>query len=125
MAGKELTASQVRAITALGKHRVAANLFLFIADGRRSWMFRGTRNGKAIWRGLGSTRIVPLGDAKAAALHMRLELHHGRLPSRRLREQACPSFEDMAANYIAEHIVRLRDRKAVATWQNSLKQHAG
>jgi integrase len=88
-------------------------------------MFRGTRNGRPVWRGLGSTRIVPLGNAKAAALQMRLELHHGRLPSRRVREQACPTFEDMAAKYIAEHIVRLRDRKAVATWQNSLKQHAG
>ena len=125
MAGKELTASQVRAITAPGKHRVAANLFLFIADGRRSWMFRGTRNGKAIWRGLGATRLVPLGEAKAAALKMRLEMYHDRLPSRRVREQACPTFEDMAAKYIAAHASGWRDRKAEATWRNSLKRHAG
>jgi integrase len=78
-----------------------------------------------VWRGLGATRIVPLGDAKAAALQMRLELHHGRLPSRRVREQACPTFEDMAAKYIAAHASGWRDRKAEATWRNSLKQHAG
>jgi hypothetical protein len=64
MAGKELTASEVRAITAPGKHRVAPNLYLFIAPGRRSYIFRGTHNGKAIWRGLGSTRIVPLSEAR-------------------------------------------------------------
>jgi hypothetical protein len=29
-------------------------------------MFRGTRNGKAIWRGLGAMRIVPLSDARAS-----------------------------------------------------------
>jgi integrase len=56
---------------------------------------------------------------------MRLDLHHGRLPDRRVRAKACPTFEDMASDYIAAHVVHLRDRKAVATWQNSLKQHAG
>jgi hypothetical protein len=55
---------------------------------------------------------------------MRLELHHGRLPSRRVREQACPTFEEMAAKYIAAHASGWRDRKAEATWRNSLKQHA-
>jgi integrase len=42
-----------------------------------------------------------------------------------VRAKACPSFEETASDYIAAHIVHLRDRKAVATWQNSLKQHAG
>jgi hypothetical protein len=78
MAGKELTASEVRAITAPGKHRVSPNLYLFIAPGRRSWMFRGTLNGRPVWRGLGATRIVPLREACAATLKMRLDLHHGR-----------------------------------------------
>jgi hypothetical protein len=64
MAGKELTASEVRAITAPGKHRVSHNLYLFIAPGRMSWMFRGTLHGRPVWRGLGATRIVPLQGAQ-------------------------------------------------------------
>jgi integrase len=88
-------------------------------------MFRGTLNGRPVWRGLGATRIVPLRDARAAALKMRLDLHHGRLPDRRVRAKACPTFDDMASEYIAAHSSGWRDRKAVATWQNSLKQHAG
>jgi hypothetical protein len=35
MAGKELTASEVRAITAPGKHRVSHNLYLFIKMAER------------------------------------------------------------------------------------------
>jgi integrase len=125
MAGKELTASEVRAITAPGKHRVSPNLYLFIASGRRSWMFRGTLNGRPVWRGLGATRIVPLREACAATLKMRLDLHHGRLPDRRVRAKACPSFEEMASEYIAAHESGWRDKKAASTWRNSLKQHAG
>jgi integrase len=56
---------------------------------------------------------------------MRLDLHHGRLPDRRVRAKACPTFEDMASEYIAAHESGWRDRRAAETWRNSLKQHAG
>jgi hypothetical protein len=120
MTGKgELSASQVRALTRPGKHRVAPNLFLFIANGRRSWMFRGKLNGREVWRGLGAAHIVPLRETRAAALEMRLEIHKGALPSRRRREQACPSFEAMAAKYIATHEKGWRDPRASRTWRTT------
>jgi hypothetical protein len=55
---------------------------------------------------------------------MRLEIHKGALPSRRRREQACPSFEAMAAKYIATHEKGWRDPRASQTWRTSLAQHA-
>jgi len=64
-------------------------------------------------------------EARAAALKMRLDLHQGRMPSRRRRERVVPTFEAVAAEYIAAHAVHLRDRKAEATWRSSIKQHAG
>jgi hypothetical protein len=87
-------------------------------------MFRGKLNGREVWRGLGTAHIVPLREARAAALEMRLEIHKGALPSRRRREQACPSFEAMAAKYIATHEKGWRDPRASRTWRTSLAQHA-
>lgn len=125
MAGKgELSASQVRALTKPGKHRVAPNLFLYIANGRRSYMFRGKLNGQEVWRGLGSPEIVPLREARAAALAMRLEIHKGDVPSRRRRPRAVPTFAEVAEEYIVTHEKRWRDHRAARTWRNTLAQHA-
>jgi hypothetical protein len=94
------------------------------SPGRRSWLFRGKLNGREVWRGLGSDRIVPLREARAAALTMRLEIHNGSLPGRRLRPQAVPTFTEVAEEYIITHEKGWRDHRAAQTWHNTLQQHA-
>ena len=128
MPSKELTVKQVQAIAKPGMHRVAPQLYLLIKPPprlSRTWALRLTVNGRATWRGLGSCASVTLADAKAKAMKMRADIHHGDFdPSQPKRKGSAPTFAEIADIYIADNESGWRWPRAGQSWRNSLHVHA-
>lgn len=86
------------------KTKVADNLYIYeTAKGSRSWVFRGTVDGKRIERGLGSEKSLTLKEAKRAAAAVLLETPKAE----RMKEETFGSvYEDAIAD-----IARLKQWK--------------
>jgi Arm DNA-binding domain len=78
----ELSARQVAALTAPGRHRVADNLFLLLKPPRKSWlnMFTCPVTRREHEMGLGPVSLVSVPQAKAIVLRHRTLVHEGRCP---------------------------------------------
>ena len=78
------------------------SLYLRIAPGgSRQWVQRLTINGRRTMLGLGPVDLVPLDDAKAAALENRLAVYRGKDPLAERRKAATPTFAEAAERYAA------------------------
>jgi hypothetical protein len=76
---KPLTARTV-ATAKDGFHSDGGNLYLRVADGRRSWVFRSVRSGKVTSIGLGSAKAVTLAEARDEAKRLRATVDEGKNP---------------------------------------------
>lgn len=95
---KALTAAFVRSTTATGKHFDGNGLYLFVKpNGAKQWVQRIVIRGKRTEIGLGSADLVPLSDAREAALENRKLARSGGDPLKAKREaQDVLTFEEAA-----------------------------
>jgi integrase len=126
----ELTVRRVAALSSPGRHRVAPNLFLFIAPpARKSWLnlFTCPLTGRDHEMGLGAYALVTVVQAKAAVLRNRMLVHAGRCPlcERTSTTSALPriSFAEVTKLYIAAHCASWRNRRHRQEW-DKLAVHA-
>jgi integrase len=131
---KDLTAKQVAALRAPGKHRVSRNLYLqAIETGARTWLFRYERNSVAHWHGLGSYDLVSLAEAREKALACRKLLLTGVDPIDHARAQkqhallaavSTITFKACAERYIKAHAAGWQNDRHRKQWPSTLEAYA-
>ena len=66
----------------VGFHADENGLYLFVRGNSRTWVYRGTVNGKRIKRGLGSAKTISLAQARQKVLDIKTngvkEVTHGK-----------------------------------------------
>ena len=108
-----LTTLAVKAHAARGRYHDGGGLYLQVGtNGTKSWVLRYMHNGRARHMGLGPLELVPLKDAREAALAARRQLKQGvdpieaREAQRRQAQAAAASaltFKQCAERFIAAH----------------------
>ena len=125
---KQLTAKFVAAVTEPGKyHDGDAGLYLFVRERAgnvsKQWVQRVTIHGKRVDIGLGSTRWMPLTDARATAQANRRIARTGGDP--RKGRATVPTFADGVDAVIAIQRGGWRNAgKSEAQWRASLRDYA-
>ncbi len=124
----QLSAAKVRQIKMPGRYADGAGLYLNVLEsGARSWVWRGTVNGKRVERGLGSAFIIPLAEARETALDWTRQAHRGVDPKieRDAAKRTALTFEDAARRFHAEtiepHVSNAKHRR---DWIASLERYA-
>ena len=93
---RALTAAAVRQIKTHGRYTDGNGLYLVVdPSGARRWLLRTVVLGRRRDIGLGSTRLVPLADARAEAASMRRLARDGGDPvaERRRARMVVPTFK--------------------------------
>jgi integrase len=129
----KLTALQVKRESRAGRYGDGGGLWLQVRDAEhKSWLFRYTMAGRAREMGLGPTDIVPLSEARAAALAARKTVFQGIDPIDAKREAAAAAklavadttFRRVAEMYIEAHEGTWKNAKHTAQWRATLEAHA-
>lgn len=131
------TAREVEAIREVGTWKDAGcrNLYLQVARTgdnpvTKSWLVRFMMDGKADSMGLGGFPLVPLADARDAALEARRLVRKGINPrvdreekkaAKKLDAARAIPFRDYAENYITAHEKGWRNEKHKDQWRNTMK----
>ena len=125
---------QIERFKGPGKLSDGGGLYLVIGrNGSRAWVFRYTRQGKAVELGLGAVASVPVKQARATAADLRTALGTGedarayRDRQRRLvalKEARSVTFEKAAEQYIEANKAGWRNAKHGAQWTATLKCYA-
>lgn len=134
---KDLTAVEVRRITASGWHAVGtvAGLGLKVSPtGSRAWVLRVVAGAKRREIGLGAYPDVPLADAHAKARVIRAEVEQGIDPLEKRREARSlliaaqtvgMTFDQCCTAYIKAHRDGWKNAKHAQQWENTLATYAG
>lgn len=124
---KPLTAAFVRSIKEPGKYHDGGGTGLFLRvdpNGGRFWIQRLTIKGKRRELGLGPAALVPLAEAREAALENKRAVRAGRDPLREKREaSAVLTFEEAARKVHELHKPSWRNEKHAADFINSLERY--
>jgi integrase len=133
MAKEKLTALKVKNLGP-GMHGDGDGLWLHVVTaGRRSWLFRYQRHGKARAMGLGGFPAVSLADARGKAEAARRLLAAGIDPidQREAARQAeaaelaqATTFAEAARAYIEAHEAGWRNDKHAAQWRSTIETYA-
>lgn len=103
------------------------------AAANTSWLFRYTRQGRAVGLGLGGYPLVSLKAARIRAAEMRTHLEYGRDPleekrraqlSQKLDLGGDKTFDYCARRYIEDHRSEWRNKKHVQQWENTIATYA-
>jgi integrase len=97
------------------------------AEPSRQWVLRVQFRGKRHDIGLGSTKTLDLGEARAEAARLRRIAKLGENPldaRRRAAEAPSPTFREVAIAVHAEHSPTWRNEKHAAQWLASLESYA-
>jgi integrase len=131
MADGKLTALEAKRLTKPGHHGDGGGLYLRIAEGRKSWMFRYKRAGKTHWLGLGAFDDFTLAEAREAARECRRQLKANIDPMEARRtaktaalEAEAMTFKVMAEKCIKSHEAEWRNAKHAAQWTATLTAYA-
>ena len=134
---KDLTAVEVKRLTATGWHAVGtvAGLGLKVSPtGSRAWVLRVVAGTKRREIGLGAFPDVTLADAHAKARVIRAEIVQGIDPVEKRREARSlliaaqtvgMTFDQCAAAYIKAHAPAWKNPKHAQQWENTLATYAG
>jgi len=134
---KDLTAVEVKRLTATGWHAVGtvAGLGLKVSPtGTRAWVLRVVVGAKRREIGLGAFPDVTLADAHAKARAMRAEIEQGIDPvekrtaaasALRAAQTAGMTFDQCAAAYVKAHAPAWKSAKHAMQWENTLVTYAG
>ncbi|HXG99588.1 MAG TPA: integrase arm-type DNA-binding domain-containing protein, partial [Sphingomicrobium sp.] len=127
----KLTARQVSALKAPGRHSDGGGLYLRVTPhGARSWVFMITKAGKRTEIGLGPALTVSLSTARGIAGSMRDAVAAGGDPREVIELQPpaeaslSPLFGDFAKSYIESIESGWRNQVHRQQWRNSLRDHA-
>jgi integrase len=131
VAEKTKSAKHFENLKTAGFHGDGGGLYLRIAEGRRSWLFRYKIGKKTHWMGLGPDSDVGLKEAREAALAARNQLRAGVDPieARKAAKAArtaetAQTFKAVAGEYIEAHRAGWRNPKHAAQWEATLKAYA-
>lgn len=119
---KPLTAAQVRSAKP-GRHHDGGGLYLNVKPtGAKSWVFRGTINGRRTNRGIGPVALVSLAEARIKALEIRRAIFDGNdpFPAR----SAAPTFAKAAESVIAINRPAWRNARTEEDWRSTLGSYA-
>lgn len=122
---KKLTASQVKALSNPGRHRVDDGLYLRIQQGgSRQWMIRIVVSGKRRDVGLGPYPGVSLADARQKALAYRVAVAEGNDPQEEERKAAMPTFRQAMEEVFKLNAPRWKNAKHTISWRQTLEKDA-
>jgi integrase len=117
-----------------GRYADGNGLYLQVGPtGTKSWLFRYMIAGKAREMGLGPVPLIPLAEARVAALEARRKVHEGIDPLAKREEQQrqarieqarALTFAQCADAYIQAHRSSWRNDKHAAQWESTLKNYA-
>jgi integrase len=134
---KSLKAAKLAASQSKGKASIVGDgggLYLQISKtGAASWLFRYMRDRKAVGLGLGAYPDVSLKNARIKADACRTQLAEDRDPLTEKRAsqtaakepiQKAKTFDECAAEYIADHRAEWKNVKHAQQWENTLATYA-
>jgi integrase len=131
MADGKLTALKAKNLSTPGHHFDGGGLYLRIAEGRKSWMFRYKVAGKDKWLGLGAFDDFTLADARESARECRRlrtqgidPLEHRRAAREAAQAAQAMTFKHVAGLYIDAHKDGWRNAKHAAQWEATLTAYA-
>jgi integrase len=117
-----------------GRYADGNGLYLQVGPtGTKSWLFRYMINGRAREMGLGPVSLIPLAEARVAALETRRKVHEGIDPlaereeqqrQARIEQARAMTFSQCADAYIQAHRSSWRNDKHAAQWESTLKSYA-
>jgi integrase len=128
-----LSAARVAGNLAPGLYGDGGGLWLRVAGGSKSWVFRFKRDGAERRMGLGPLHTLSLADARERARQCRLAVLDGRDPiddrrsaRARAKEEAARliTFQQCAEFYIKAQIPGWKNAKHAAQWTSTLKTYA-
>ena len=127
---KALTAIQIRALKAPGKHADGNGLYLVVdASGAKRWLLRIVIQGKRRDIGLGGLSLVTLVEAREKALAYRKQAREGNDPiaeranAKKAREAAL-TFAEAAEQVHADHKASWKNEKHATQWITTLRTYA-
>ena len=101
-----------------GFHADENGLYLYVRGNSRTWVYRGTLNGKRVKRGLGSARLISLAQARQKALEFKQAGVQETVKS--------VKFQDFYLDAV-EHAAKLKqwkNKKSKSQWINTIKTYA-
>ncbi len=122
----KLNASKVQTAKT-GKHHDGDGLYLVVnSKGNRSWLLRGTLNGKRRAWGLGSARNIALADVREIAADYRKKIRAGINPTeaRKLATSSIPTFAEAAQKTYEAKRDGWKNSKHSQQWINTLQTYA-
>jgi len=128
MLGK-LSARKVATLKTPGKYGDGAGLWLYVREGgRRYWVFRFMRQGRAREMGLGSADLLTLKQARQRAHKARQMLAEGLDPIEERRKMqavsSMASFAECAEDFISSNEAAWSNPKHRAQWRATLAAYA-
>ncbi|MDD9987222.1 MAG: integrase arm-type DNA-binding domain-containing protein [Spirochaetaceae bacterium] len=122
---KRLTAAKVRK-AAPGVHGDQFGLRLrVLASGARTWVWRGTVNGRRVDLGLGGYPVVTLAEARDLALECKRAAHRGDDPRSVRGRRGIPTFGEAAETVIRLHAPTWKGSgRTEDQWRHSLREYA-
>lgn len=124
---KALTPVRINALKVAGRYADGNGLYLVVdPSGARRWILRTMVQGRRRDIGLGSLRLVSLGEAREAArTHRKLARDGGNpLAERRRARAVIPTFEDLARTVHGQHKAGWKNAKHSEQWITTLKTYA-
>ncbi|ASU38523.1 integrase [Herbaspirillum sp. meg3] len=134
---KSVKAAKLASSQSKGKASIVGDgggLYLQISKtGAASWLFRYMRDRKAVGLGLGAYPDVSLKNARVKADACRTQLAEDRDPLTEKRAsqtaakepvQKAKTFDECAAEYIADHRAEWKNAKHAQQWENTLAMYA-
>jgi integrase len=123
-----LTPAKVRQEKKPGRYADGNGLYLHVSEtGARWWIWRGTVHGNRCERGMGSSRLLSLAEAREIARTWRRIARDGGDPAleRDKGKRQSLTFEDAARRVWSEQIEpNTRSKKHSAQWINTLRDDA-
>ena len=122
-----LTAVRVRNEKKPGRYADGNGLYLVVdPSGARRWLLRLIIEGRRRDLGLGSTRLVPLSEAREKALAYRKTARQGGDPVREGKRTSAvaPTFSNAAETVHASRAPGFRNAKHAAQWISTLRTYA-
>lgn len=124
---KALTTVRINALKAAGRYADGNALYLVVdPSGAKRWILRTMVQGRRRDIGLGSLRLVGLGEARETArTHRKLARDGGNpLAERRRAREVIPTFEDLAQIVHGQHKLGWKNDKHGEQWMTTLKTYA-
>jgi integrase len=122
-----LSSLKINSLKTPGRYCDGNGLYLVVEpSGAKRWLLRVVVHGRRRDLGLGSTRLVPLAEAREKARHYRKMAREGGDPAaaKRKDQLAIPTFKEGAQRVHAEHSKAWRNSKHNAQWISTLDRYA-